>query len=174
METKRFSLFKPISSWLPSGLWLWLLFLATAAFSQSPAFQCGTFDNGSDPNLRYDYYDRFGNGYMADDLSLWYLSIQQNHCDPIEDFELIFENTNGMFPFTTNEMETICDVFTDLSDLIDAPSGEKAIVRLSKNPDWMQEPGPLALLSLTSSADWATVLCSNNCSLVGSIRHSMP
>ncbi len=135
METKRFSLFKPISSWLPSGLWLWLLFLATAAFSQSPAFQCGTFDNGSDPNLRYDYYDRFGNGYMADDLSLWYLSIQQNHCDPIEDFELIFENTNGMFPFTTNEMETICDVFTDLSDLIDAPSGEKAIVRLSKNPD---------------------------------------
>ncbi len=141
METKRFSLFKPISSWPSSGLWLLPLFLATAAFSQSPAFKCGTFSNGSDPNFRYDYYDRFGNGYMADDLSLWNLNIQQNHCDQIEDFELIFEDTNGMFPFTTDEMETICDVFTDLSDLIDAPSGEKAIVRLSKNPDLDAETG---------------------------------
>ena len=135
METKRFYLLKPISTWLSSRLWLWLLFLAPTAFSQSPVFQCGAFSNGSDPNLRYDYYDRFGNGYMADDLALWILNLQQNHCDPIEDFELIFENTNGMFPFTTDELETICDVFTYLSDVIDAPSGEKAIVRLSKNPD---------------------------------------
>jgi len=127
METKRFHLLKPTSAWL------WLLLLSSTALSQNPEFICGTFKNGSDPNRHYDYYDRFGNGYMENDLDLGNLNIQQNSCSLTEDFKLIFESGNG--GFSTDEIETICDVFTYLSEIIEAPSGERATVRFKKDPN---------------------------------------
>lgn len=77
--------------------------------------------------------DRFGNQYSEDEMGLWNLNLQSNHCDQIEDFTLIFEN-NQNNPFSNDEMETICDVFDYLSGLIVAQSGERAVIRLSKDP----------------------------------------
>ena len=65
---------------------------------------------------------------MENDLDLDSLNIQQNNCPLTEDFKLIFEITNGG-AFSTEEMETICEVFTYLSEIIEAPSGERGTIR---------------------------------------------
>lgn len=112
---------------------LFSLFLGVDDAKSQTELLCGVLQKRIPDTVAYS--DRFGNLYSEEELSIWGLNIQQNHCGQIEDFELIFENVNGLFPFSTDEMETICDVFDYLSELIDAPSGERAIVRLSKSPD---------------------------------------
>jgi hypothetical protein len=97
--------------------------------------QCGVIVKSFQPEENIEFYDRFGNGYTKDEIKIKDLNIQKNHCDQIEDFELIFENTGGTYPFSTVEMEVICDVFTYLSGIIDAPSGDRARIRLSKDPN---------------------------------------
>jgi hypothetical protein len=109
------------------ALCLLFLLLGTGEAVAQASLLCGIIEKRLPDNPAYS--DRFGNLYSEEEMSLLGLNIQQNNCDQIEDFELIFE---GIDPFTQPEMETICDVFIYLSDLIDAPSGERAIIRLSK------------------------------------------
>jgi hypothetical protein len=112
--------------------------LTTSVHAQAPSggYECGVYKkitpDGFQPS-QPAYVDRFGNQYSEDEMGLWNLNLQSNHCDQIEDFTLIFEN-NQNNPFSNDEMETICDVFDYLSGLIVAQSGERAVIRLSKDP----------------------------------------
>jgi hypothetical protein len=112
--------------------------LTTSVHAQAPSggYECGVYikitPDGFQPS-QPAYVDRFGNQYSEDEMALWNLNLQFNHCDQIEDFTLIFEN-NQNNPFSNDEMETICDVFDYLSGLIVAQSGERVVIRLSKDP----------------------------------------
>jgi hypothetical protein len=86
----------------------------TSVYAQAPpgGYECGIFKKISLDEFQPDkpaYVDRFGNQYTEDEMSLWNLNLQVNHCDQIEDFTLIFEN-NQNSPFSNDEMETICDL----------------------------------------------------------------
>ncbi|MCW5922879.1 MAG: hypothetical protein KIS77_11080 [Saprospiraceae bacterium] len=110
--------------------------ISVHAQALSGGYECGVFEkitpDGFQPS-QPAYADRFGNRYTEDEMALWNLNQQSNHCDQIEDFTLIFEN-NQNNPFSNDEIETICDVFDYLSGLITAQSGERAVIRLRKDP----------------------------------------
>ncbi|HLP93724.1 MAG TPA: hypothetical protein VK168_06785 [Saprospiraceae bacterium] len=91
--------------------WLW-----QQKASCQASLICGIIEKKAPDNPVFS--DRFGNLYSAEELSLIGLNIQQNNCGPIEDFDLIFE---GAIPFSQQEIQTICEVFTDLSAIINAP-----------------------------------------------------
>ncbi len=114
----------------PGGVILPLLFflcLCSWDVGAQGELKCGKITRESPDTL--NYMDRFGNWYLEEEIRFLAMTAQQSDCDQIEDFQLIFDDNPA---FTQSEMETICDVFTYLSDLIVAPSGQQAIIHLSK------------------------------------------
>lgn len=125
-------------------------------------YECGVYRKITPPaylGLAPAYVDRYGNEYAEEELGHWNFDIQANHCVQIEDFVLLFVN-NQNNPFSQAEMETICDVFDYLSGIIEANSGERAIIRLFKDPN----------LPATSAAV-GTSFFPNQCGLGHSLVH---
>ncbi|MBC7778320.1 MAG: T9SS type A sorting domain-containing protein [Phycisphaerae bacterium] len=126
------------------------------------SYECGVYNKVTPDIYRYldpVYLDRYGNQYAEEEMGLWNFNIQANHCDQIEDFTLIFENVQNN-PFTQAEMETVCDVFTYLSQIILTQSGERAIIRLSKDPNLANDVGAIG-----------TAFFPNQCGLGHSLVH---
>lgn len=89
--------------------------------------------------------------------------MQATSCSTNSDFDIRFIITtvnNVPYPFTPDECTTICAVFDYLSELIDAPSGQKAVVEISKYP-----------LMASKVAGLGTTYLPNECGLGHSAMH---
>lgn len=108
----------------------------TLLLAQSPPnpLICGTIVRPLPPvpfNNEPLYSDRFGNLYTHTELQEG-LYTATHHCDNIEDFVLNFVD-DPTHPFTDEERERVCDVFTYLSGIIQRPTqGARAIIEITK------------------------------------------
>jgi hypothetical protein len=77
-------------------------------------------------------YDRFGNTYSIAEIEETPFFQSPINCEGAGDFILNLDDAGGVF--NEDERNVICDVFTYLSSIIDAPSNEQAIIRFTKDP----------------------------------------
>lgn len=109
--------------------------LLTCSHANGQPYYCGHKIQGPITGTP-KYLDRFGNQYGQADITTS-PNTQQAPCAVAGDFDVRFvvRQFGGVdYPFSDEEMTTICAVFEYVSGLIVAPSGRRAIVELSKNP----------------------------------------
>ena len=94
---------------------------------------CGTFKKdltyyrGVDTTIQdYQYFDRFGNGYLLDELMTYNYEKSGGQCTNSGFFNISYLGND----FSAAERETICQVFHDLSELIN-PANDEVMVGIN-------------------------------------------
>lgn len=103
-------------------------------------------------------FDRFGGTYSMAEMEQNAIFFMPLDCESSSDFILELDDRNGAF--TEAESNVICEVFTYLSGIVHATSGEKAVIRLVKEPSLP-----------ANSVATASPLFPNRCGLGHSLVH---
>jgi hypothetical protein len=103
-------------------LWLAYALFATSAYSQS--INCGVYTKPASLSQSGPFYtDRFGNSYSEDELQEEYQNSTPVQCANTGKFNLLIEPTTfqgNAYP-TADQEVVICEVFSYLAGLIEAP-----------------------------------------------------
>jgi hypothetical protein len=117
-------------------LWVAFAIFATSAYSQS--INCGIYTKPASLGQSGPFYtDRFANSYSEDELRAAYQSSTFMQCGNTGAFNLLIEPTiyqGNTYPTTDQEM-VICEVFSYLAGLIEAPgTGGTVNIQITLDP----------------------------------------